>query len=95
MRQQQRVTLVINVGNLLECLGAGALVYGLWRLAGLAAAMVLLGVLLVVAAELVYDEHVWRIPLPRRPRPGRRLAGSRGRLRAWRAVIRGLAGSVR
>lgn len=81
----RRTRLVVNVGNLLEVLGAGVVVVGVDRLAGLAWALVLLGVLLVVAAELVFDASVWRLPLPRRPRPGVRLVERRQALVVWRA----------
>lgn len=79
----QRARLLINVGNLLELLGAGLAVYGVYRLAGVGFACVLAGVLAVVAAELIYDAHVWRVPLPRRPHPRRRLAEQRQRAHGW------------
>ncbi len=64
-----RTHVVVNVGNLLELLGATATVYGVARLAGFAYGLMLLGVLLVAAAELIYDTHVWRLPVPHRPHP--------------------------
>lgn len=81
--RQQRTRLVVNVGNLLELAGAGATCYGVYRLAGLGFALVLAGVLAVVAAELVYDAHVWRMPLPHRPRPLARAVRARDAIR-WR-----------
>lgn len=86
--RQQRVRLVVNVGNLLELAGASAAVYGLYRLAGLGFALLLAGVLAVAAAELVYDAHVWRLPLPRRPRPRLRAQELRSRLASKHAVRR-------
>jgi hypothetical protein len=80
----QRTRLVLNVGNLLELVGAGCGVYGVGRLAGFAWALVLAGVLLVVAAELIYDGHLWRIPLPHKPEPRRWLLERRQRVEKWR-----------
>ena len=82
--RQQRTRVVINVGNLLELAGAGVAVYGVDRLAGLAWALVLAGMLAVIAAELIYDAHVWRIPLPHRPRTRQRLCEWRQHVRVWR-----------
>lgn len=65
MRQRTRVA--VNVGNLLELFGAACGVYGVAQLAGFKWALILAGVLLVLAAELIYDGHVWRVPLPRKP----------------------------
>jgi hypothetical protein len=78
-----RSRLVINVGNLLELLGAVAACVGVGLLAGLAFALILAGILLVVGAELIYDQHVWRVPLPHRPRPRVWLAVWRRRMRRW------------
>lgn len=85
--RQQRVRLAVNVGNLLELIGAAAAVYGVYRLVGLGFALVLAGVLAIVAAELVYDDHVWRLPLPRRPRPRARIVRARDTLR-WQRLRR-------
>lgn len=90
---RQRTRLVINAGNLLELVGAGCAVYGVARLAGLGFALVLAGVLLVVAAELIYDSHVWRVPLPLRPQPRVRLRERRQSVEVWWA--RRTAGLVR
>lgn len=68
---RQRTKLVLNVGNLLELAGAACGVWGVNRLAGFAWALVLAGVLLILAAELIYDGHLWRVPLPLRPEPSR------------------------
>lgn len=81
----QRSRLTINVGNLLEVIGAVTGVYGVYRLVGLAWALIAAAVLLVVAAELIYDGRLCSIPLPRHPHPGRRLAGIRQRAR-WRWI---------
>ena len=89
---RQRTRLVLNVGNLLELAGAVCGVWGVDRLAGFAWALVLAGVLLVLAAELIYDGHLWRVPLPLRPEPRRWL---KERRQAW-ALRRGaLKTSVR
>lgn len=81
----QRTRVVVNVGNLLELIGAGAAVYGVDRLVGLSWALILAGVLLVIAAELIYDMHTWRIPLPHRPRPRVWLLDKRQRFAMWLA----------
>jgi hypothetical protein len=80
-----RYRLNVNIGNLLELLGAAAAVYGLARLAGLAYGLILLGILLVVAAEFIYDSTVLRIPLPHRPHPITAVRGlpARIRKRVW------------
>lgn len=79
-----RTRLVVNVGNLLELLGCAAIAYGVSRIAGLGVALIVSGILGVAAAELVYDAHVWRVPLPHTPRPRARLARTGERLRWWR-----------
>lgn len=88
-----RTRLAINAGNLLELLGAASAVYGLARVAGLGYGLMLLGVLLVVGAELVYDAKVWRVPLPHRPRVGQRVrvryVHGRQRLAVWWAIRTG------
>jgi hypothetical protein len=86
--RQQRTRVVINVGNLLEVLGAASAVYGVARLAGLGFALVLAGILAVVAAELIYDGHAWRIPLPHRPRPRAWAQRRRRGLRSKRIRLR-------
>ena len=86
MRQRSR--LAINAGNLLELLGAGCGVYGIYRLAGLSWALIAAAILLIVAAELIYDAHVWRVPLPLRPEPQRRVTEARQRIQIWRQRFR-------
>lgn len=81
--RQQRTRLVVSVGNLLEVVGAAAAVYGVDRIWGLGFALILAGVLAVAAAELIYDAHVWRVPLPHRPQPRQRLAEHRQRVSMW------------
>lgn len=81
--RQQRTRVVINVGNLLELAGAGCAVYGLDRILGLGWALILAGILLVAAAELIYDQHAWRIPLPRLPQIRLRVAERKDYARAW------------
>lgn len=80
----QRYHLRISVGNLLEILGAAASVYGVARLVGLAYGLILLGILLVVAAELIYDDTSLRLPLPRRPHPIRAVRQLPRRFDGWR-----------
>lgn len=75
----QRSRLAINVGNLFELLGAACGVYGVYRLVGLAWALIAAAVLLILAAELIYDAHVWTLSLPRRPHPRVRLTEARQR----------------
>ena len=80
----RRTRLVVNVGNLIELVGASAVVDAVDRLAGLPWALLLAGVLLVIAAELIYDTHTWQIPLPHRPRPRAWLLDKRQRFGIWR-----------
>ena len=89
MRQRSR--LAVNAGNLLELAGAVCGVYGIDRLAGLSWALIAAAILFVAAAELIYDEHVWRLPLPLRPQPRRWMKERQQslsirwyRLRVWR-----------
>jgi hypothetical protein len=56
--------IIVNVGNLLEVLGAAVLCYAVDQLVGLAWALILAGILLIIGAEFVYDAHTWKIPLP-------------------------------
>jgi hypothetical protein len=85
---RQRTKLVLNVGNLLELAGAACGVYGVDRLAGFAWALVLAGVLLVIAAELIYDGHIWRVSLPLRPQPSRWLKERRQGWALQRAALK-------
>lgn len=82
--RQQRTCVVINVGNLLEVIGAGCAIYGVAILLGAGFALILAGILAVIAAELIFDAHVWRIPLPHRPQPRRWARERRRALRAFR-----------
>lgn len=86
----QRSRLVINIGNLLELVGAAAGVYGVYRLVGLAWALIAAAVLLIVAAEFIYDGRLVGIPLPHRPHPRRRIARfvNGGQRRFWRLRFR-------
>ena len=81
----QRYVVKINAGNVLELVGVACVAYGIDRLAGMAWAVVFVGVMLVVAAELIYGEHAWNIPLPHRPQPRIRLMELRQSYRVWRA----------
>lgn len=86
----QRARAHIGVGNSLELVGAGLVCYGIDRLAGLAVALIVAGVLVVALAELVYSEVVLRVPLPRRPRPVARLRAAVARRRSpWLAGLSG------
>lgn len=80
---RQRTKLALNAGNLLELAGSACGVYGVYRLAGFGWALVLAGVLCVAAAELIYDEHVWRLTLPARPQPRRWVEERRQALGLW------------
>lgn len=77
-----RAVLHVSFGNLLELAGAGLACYAIYRLVGLSWSLVGGAVMLLVAAELVYDVSVLHFPLPRRPRPvervRRRLSHRRG-----------------
>lgn len=90
----QRSRLAVNVGNLLELLGAACGVYGIYRLVGFAWALIAAAVLLVVAAEFIYDGRLVALPLPRRPHPRARLTEARQRFAVkryrWRARRSGL-----
>lgn len=68
-----RSYLRVNTGNLLEVAGVVVGCYAVSALAGVAWALIAGAVAMLVAAELVYDGHVARMPLPRRPRPVKRL----------------------
>lgn len=92
----QRTKLVLNVGNLLELVGAGCGVWGVDRLAGFSWALILAAILLVVGAELVYGEtgnpnlppgapRVWKIPLPLKPQPRRWATERRQAAEKWRS----------
>jgi hypothetical protein len=82
--KQQRRHLLLNAGNLLELAGAALAVYAVVLLAGVAWGLLLAGVLLVVAAELIFDERVWRLPLPHRPALRFRALRADVRERRWR-----------
>lgn len=80
----QRTRLAVKVDNVIEIVGAAAGTYGVDRLVGFAWALICAGVLLVVAAEFIYEGRVAFVPLPRRPRPRVRLAEARQRARIRR-----------
>lgn len=75
----QRPRLAVNVGNLLELASVVALCWAVDWLAGASWCLVAAGVAGVLLAELVYDGHVLRVPIPRRPHLLQRL-------RAWRTA---------
>jgi hypothetical protein len=81
---RQRTQGAINVGNLLELVGAVCAVYAVISLAGVAWGILLAGILIVVAAELIYDEHVWRFSLPLRPQPSRWITERRQSAGLWK-----------
>lgn len=87
---QQRAHVVVNVGNVLELAGAAVGCYGVAVLAGVGWALVAAGLLLVAAAELVYDSHGLRIPVPRRPRPVSAVRSAAGRCAGMLAVGAGV-----
>lgn len=64
-----RSRVVLDLGNLLELAGVVLACFAVAQLAGAAWALLAGGVALIVGAELVYDGHLLRIPLPHRPRP--------------------------
>lgn len=81
---RQRTKLAVNAGNLLELIGAACAVFAVAHLAGVEWGILLAGILVVVAAELIYDEHVWRFPLPLRPQPSRWARERRQAVEKWR-----------
>lgn len=68
----RRGRLLIDSGNLMEMAGAGLGCYAISVLVSPIWALVAGAVCMIIAAELIYSGHVWRIPLPRRPRGLRR-----------------------
>ncbi len=54
----------LNIGELLEPVGAAMGVWACGRYFGLSGALVAIAVLSIVAAELLYDDVVVHIPLP-------------------------------
>ncbi|MGH9082329.1 MAG: hypothetical protein ACRDWN_03190 [Acidimicrobiales bacterium] len=90
----------LHVGNLLELASGAFGVWAAWRYLGLTGALVVAAVLCVVAAELLYDDVVWTVPLP--PvgrgvrRTGRAVAAGGGFLyRAVRSVVRDVGQGLR
>lgn len=81
-----RARVHLNIGNLLELAAAGIGCWAVWRLAGLSWTLVAVAVLVLVAAELVYDASSITIPLPRRPRPA--LRACQAARAAWAAAGR-------
>lgn len=68
----QRTRVHIGIGDVLETAGAGIACWGVARLVGLWAALILAGVLLVIAGELIYSGRTITIGLPHRPQPRQR-----------------------
>lgn len=92
--------LAINVGNLLELAGAVILVLGILKLAGDGWALIATAIVVLIAAEINYSDHVWRFPLPLKPQPRRWMTEQRQsfdvrRRRARRSVERWQARTVR
>ena len=55
----------INLGNLLELVGSGLLIYGIYVLAGWGACVITGAFCAVVMAEYLYGDTVFRIPINR------------------------------
>ncbi len=92
--------LVINIGNLLELIGAVVLVLGIYKLAGTGWALIATAILILIAAEINYSDLPLRIPLPLKPQPKRWLTERRQTLevrqrRAKRSIQRWQARTVR
>ena len=58
---------------MLELIAASMIVCGIYLLAGLGWCLISGGLTVVVGAEILYNNHIWTIPLPRRPHPVRRV----------------------
>lgn len=63
--------IVLNVGNVLELVGAGLGTWGAYLMFGLAISLIVGAVFILIGAELVYDGHTFEVPIWRskRPRP--------------------------
>lgn len=83
MLARQRRHLRFGVGNILEMAGAGLACYAVSSLWGTPIALLVAGVVVVVAAELIYDAATLSVPLPLRPRPVARVVA------VWRRVSSG------
>jgi hypothetical protein len=68
-----RKRLRVYVGGWIEVFGAAMTVTAVYLLTSLPWALVAGGVFLLIAAELVYDGTILRLPLPRRPHPIQRI----------------------
>lgn len=89
---RQRTKIVLSVGNTLELAGAGIGCYAVADLVGVGWALLLAGILIVVAAEFIYDGTALRFELPQPIVAARRLAfKGRARLvpvkRRWRRLV--------
>lgn len=82
MRQRSR--LVISVPDVLELAAVGLACYGVFRLAGLAWALILAAVLFVVGAEFAWDGATVKIPLPLKPQPRVKVKQARQRFAIFR-----------
>lgn len=76
--------LSLHVGNIFELAGGSLGVWAAWRYFGPSGAVVAAAVLCVAAAELLYDDVVLHVPLPRLVRWSRRAVRSvRGLVARW------------
>jgi hypothetical protein len=65
-RQEAPSIVNLNLGNLLELVGAGLLIYGVYVLAGWGGCVITGAACAVVMAEYLYGDTVLKIPLGRR-----------------------------
>jgi hypothetical protein len=60
------VILKFNLGNLLELVAAGLLIYGIYLFVGVPGAVITGAICAGIFAEFLYDDTVFKMPLGRR-----------------------------